>query len=113
MKRPSILSIIPLKPDIFSSNFQEESRRGPVAGTADSGAQRTAEEGRRGTRSHLSHLPQNQVRRRHRSHLQLLHHPMLRQVRRKGHLEIWKGKMINLRIKLKHFKENVKTWLPT
>lgn len=46
---------------------------------------------------HVSHMPENQVCRRRRPHLQLLQHPVLRTLRRKGHTTLKQGKRIRKR----------------
>lgn len=50
------------------------------------------QEGGSGVARHVSHMPENQVRRRRRSHLQLLQHPVLRTLRRKGHFTVDQGR---------------------
>lgn len=60
---------------------QEEAGRGGDPGRLDPAKVGTAEEGGRGTGRNLSHLPQNKVCGWHRTHLQLLQHPLLCQMR--------------------------------
>lgn len=50
-----------------------------------------AQEGGSGAARHVSHMHENQVRRRRRPHLQLLQHPVLRTLRRKGQSTVEQG----------------------
>ncbi|CAN7998735.1 unnamed protein product, partial [Ixodes hexagonus] len=71
---------------------QAQARRGPAPRARHRAAvRRTAQGGRRAAGGHLPDLPQDQVRRRHRPHLQLLRHPLLRPLRRQGVPALFQG----------------------
>lgn len=71
---------------------QTKAGRGEDPRGKDTGLLGEAQEGGSGAACHVSHMPENQVRRRRRPHLQLLQHPVLRTLRRKGQSTVEQGR---------------------
>jgi hypothetical protein len=71
---------------------QEETGRSAGPGRHDPAEKRATEESGRRTRRHMPHLPEDKVRGRCWTHLQLLQHPLLCPVRREGHPTLKQGK---------------------
>lgn len=77
---------------ILPYRLQTEAGRGEDPRGKDTCLLGETQEGGSGAARHVSHMPENQVRRRRRSHLQLLQHPVLRTLRRKGHSTLDQGR---------------------
>lgn len=71
---------------------QTKAGRGEDPRGQDTGLLGGRQEGGSGVARHVSHMPENQVRRRRRPHLQLLQHPVLRTLRRKGQSTVEQGR---------------------
>ena len=81
----------PTRPLNRKLSFQDEATGSARFGEADPAESGNATEGRNRTGLHLPDLPQDQVCRRHRPHLQLLQRPVLRQMRREGGTQVQQG----------------------
>lgn len=74
--------------------LQAKAGRGAGPRGNDTNAFGEAQEGGGRAERYVSHMSENQVRRRRRPHLQLLRHTVLRTLRRKGHSTVEQGKRI-------------------
>ena len=79
------------KVNFFIFPFQDQATGSDPTGDADPTEGRTSTQSRNGDGVDVSDLPQNQVRRRHRPHLQLLQRQVLREMRRQGGAQIQQG----------------------